>query len=217
MSKKHANEQLQEELNEVIEESEISDETTEAEAEVSDSEKEKNEIAEVVAKLNQECQEYKDKYVRAHAEMENLRRRTQTELEKSAKYAVSDFAKNMLSIADNLSRAMSVITDDHKQDTGIKTFYEGIEMTQKELLNVFDRYGVTPIEALNQPFNPNLHQAVQEIDDPSKPTGTVVQEFQTGYMISDRVLRPSMVVTSKGGPKSDDFGKPNGCKIDTSA
>ena len=72
--------------------------------------------------------------------MENLRRRTQTELEKSAKYAVSDFAKNMLSIADNLSRAMSVITDDHKQDTGIKTFYEGIEMTQKELLNVFDRY-----------------------------------------------------------------------------
>ena len=161
-----------------------------------------DEDAEKIAALTEEVAKLKDSYLRSQAEMENLRRRTRTELEKSSKYAVSAFAGDLLSVADNLKRALSAIPAEAMNDAAVKNIVVGLEMTQKDLSRALEKNGVTPVDSLGKVFDPNIHKVVQEVEDPSKPAGTIVQEWQTGYMIGDRVLREAVVVVSKGGTRA---------------
>ena len=161
-----------------------------------------DEDAEKIAALTEEVAKLKDSYLRSQAEMENLRRRTQTELEKRSKYAVSAFAGDLLSVADNLKRALSAIPAEAMNDAAVKNIVVGLEMTQKDLSRALEKNGVTPVDSLGKVFDPNVHKVVQEVEDPSKPAGTIVQEWQTGYMIGDRVLREAVVVVSKGGARA---------------
>lgn len=161
-----------------------------------------DEDAEKIAALTEEVAKLKDSYLRSQAEMENLRRRTQTELEKRTKYAVSAFAGDLLSVADNLKRALNAIPAEAMNDAAVKNIVVGLEMTQKDLSRALEKNGVTPVDSLGKVFDPNVHKVVQEVEDPSKPAGTIVQEWQTGYMIGDRVLREAVVVVSKGGARA---------------
>ena len=155
-----------------------------------------------IAELEAEVAKLKDAYVRAHAEMENVRKRAEAEVGKARKFAVADFAKEMLSVADNLGRALQAVPEDRKEaDDVLKTLAEGVDMTGKGLVSALAKFGIRPVEAQGKPFDPNLHQAMMEIDDPSQPSGTVVMVMQDGYVLHDRLLRPAMVGVSKGGPK----------------
>lgn len=169
----------------------------------------------ITVKLQEEVDKYKDLYIRAHAEMENLRRRTQQELEKRSKFAVSSFAQDLLPVNDNLSRAMASIPEDAKENDLMKNLIIGLELTQKELNSALEKNNITPIESVGRVFDPNLHKVAQEIDDPSKPAGTIIQEWQKGYMIGgDRVLREAVVIVTKGGPVAGQ--DPEKVHIDTS-
>lgn len=151
-------------------------------------------------RLKSEVEKFKDLYLRSQAEMENLRRRTQQELEKRTKFAISSFAHDILTVNDNLSRAMASIPETEKENQSdfIKNLLIGLELTQKELNTALEKNKVTAIESLGHVFDPNLHKVVQEVDDPSKPSGTIVQEWQKGYMIGgDRVLREAVVVVTR--------------------
>lgn len=145
-----------------------------------------------------EIAELKDKVLRTMAEMENLRRRTEREREDAVKYAAGKFAKDILSVADNLRRALDAVATNN--DPAVKNLATGVEATERELLAVFERHGIKRIEALGARFDPNLHQAVFEVPDPSQTAGTVVQVAMAGYLIGDRLLRPAMVGVAKGGP-----------------
>ena len=154
--------------------------------------------------LKAEVAKFKDLYVRAEAEMENLRRRTQKELENRSKFAVSSFAKDLLPVGDNLTRAMAALPESERENEQIKNLMIGLDLTQKDLAQALEKNGVTAIESVGLVFDPNKHKVVQEIDDPTKPAGTIIQEWQKGYMIGgDRVLREAVVVVTKGGPRAD--------------
>jgi molecular chaperone GrpE len=156
-----------------------------------------------IAALRAEVGELKDKLLRAHAEVENIRKRSEREKEDTSKYAVSRFARDIVNVGDNFRRAIDAVpAGAAEQDPALKSFLEGVTMTERELLNVLERYGIKRVQPLNEPFNPHLHQAVMEIARTDVPSGTVVQVFQAGFTIEDRVLRPAMVAVSKGGPKS---------------
>ncbi len=144
----------------------------------------------------------KDRLLRAVAEMENLRKRSERERTDTGKYAISNFARDMLIVGDNLSRALETIQGHgaDKAQEDITHLVEGVEMTQREMLNIFERHGIKKLEPKGERFDPNLHQAMFEIPDPSVPNGTVAQVVQVGYMIADRILRPAMVGIAKGGP-----------------
>lgn len=154
--------------------------------------------------------EMRDKLLRTMADMENLRRRTEREKADTARYAISNFARDVLTIGDNLKRVIEhVPADAAAQDPALKSFLEGVELTERELLNMMERHGVTSIEPLGQRFDPNSQQAMYEVPNTDVPEGTVVEVMQAGYMIGDRCLRPALVAVSKGGakptaqPKSD--------------
>lgn len=149
--------------------------------------------------LKEELATTKDQLLRALADVENVRKRAQREKEETAQYAISKFATDLLSVADNFDRAIQSLqsSDDSGESAALKPLLEGVEITQKELAQVFKKHKIEGIEAMNQAFDPNLHQAVVEVDDPSVDPGTVVQEMQKGYTISGRLLRPSMVAVSK--------------------
>ena len=148
-----------------------------------------------------EIAEYKDKALRAVAEMENYRRRADKEREDVAKYAISNFAREMLPIADNLRRALdSQPTAEGDNAALLKAFVSGVELTERELLAVFERFGVKKIAPLGEKFDHNFHQAMFELEDPNQPPGIVVQVMQPGYLLKDRLLRPALVAVSKGGP-----------------
>ncbi len=153
---------------------------------------------EIVA-LQKEVTDLKDKYMRTYAEMENVKRRCQMEIQQKAKVAIGDFALDVLPVADNLSRALDApIPDDLKENDFIKNLILGLQMTQKSLLHALEQNGVRPIDSLGQPFDPNTQKAIQQIEDDSVADGTVVQEWQKGYRIGDdRVLREAMVIVSK--------------------
>src|SRR6185503_558779 len=135
---------------------------------------------------------------------ENLRKRTEREVADSRVYGISSFARDILGVADNMHRAMQALDDElrAKADDATKALLEGVELTERELMNVLEKHGVKRIEPLNQKFDPNRHQAMFEVEDPSVPSGTVVQVMQSGYLIGERVLRPAMVAVSKGGAKA---------------
>jgi molecular chaperone GrpE len=147
--------------------------------------------------------EMRDRLLRTLADMENLRRRTEREKSDTARYAISSFARDVLTVGDNLKRTIDhVPADAAAQDPALKSFLEGVELTERELLNVLERHGVTRIEPLGQRFDPNCHQAMYEVQNADVPEGTVVDVMQSGYVIGDRCLRPALVAVAKGGTKA---------------
>ena len=145
--------------------------------------------------------ELQDKLLRALAEAQNVRRRAQQDVERERKFGIERFAKDVLSVADNLGRALSVLPDNtDATDPALRNVIVGVQATERELLSVLERHGVTRIESLGKPFNPEFHQAMMEVEDATVPAGTVVQEMAPGYLIAGRLLRAAMVAVSKGGP-----------------
>ncbi|HEV7277823.1 MAG TPA: nucleotide exchange factor GrpE [Devosiaceae bacterium] len=158
----------------------------------------------VVEELQTQNAELTDRLLRLAAEMENLRKRSERDLADTRAYAITGFARDMLTATDSLSRALMVLPAETREnaDGTLKSLIEGIEMTEREMQRLLSKHGVTPIEAEGQKFDPHRHQAMFEVPDPSRPEGTVVQVVQAGFAIGDRVLRPAMVGVAKGGPKA---------------
>jgi molecular chaperone GrpE len=155
-----------------------------------------------IAELEAEIVALKDQLLRAVAETENVRRRGQREREDTAKYAAANFARDIVSVADNLGRALEAVSDEmRKENDSVDGLATGVELTQKELDAAFERHDIKRIEPLGEAFDHNLHQAMFEVEDASQPAGTVVQLMQAGYVMRDRLLRPAMVGISKGGAK----------------
>ena len=154
--------------------------------------------------LDRELAETKDRLLRTLADMDNMRKRTEREVADARVYGISTFARDILGVADNMHRAMQALDDElrAKADEATKALLEGVELTERELMNVLEKHGVKRIEPMGQKFDPNRHQAMYEIEDASVPSGTVVQVMQAGYMIGERVLRPALVAVSKGGAKA---------------
>ena len=154
--------------------------------------------------LDSELAECKDRLLRTLADMDNMRKRTEREVADARIYGISNFARDILGVADNMHRAMAALDDElrAKADEPTKVLLEGVELTERELMNVLEKHGVKRIEPLGQKFDPNRHQAMYEIEDASVPVGTVVQVMQAGYLIGDRMLRPALVAVAKGGGKA---------------
>ncbi len=163
------------------------EETTSAEGEVD------------VAALLAENAELKEKLLRAMADMDNLRKRLEREKEEAVKYAAAQFARDMLSVSDNLSRALEAVPPEKREEGSefLKNLIEGVEMTLKELLNTFERHNIRRIRPMGEKFDPNFHEAMFEVTDTDAETGTVVHVMQDGYTHHDRVLRPAMVGVAK--------------------
>jgi len=161
-------------------------------------------IAALVETLARENAEHKDRLLRTLAEMENLRKRTDREVSDMRQYGIASFARDVLAVADNMERALEALDAELREaaDPGIKALLDGVELTERELLKVLEKHGVKQYEPKKgDKFDPNLHQAMYELPDPSQPAGTVAQVVQPGYMIGERMLRPALVGVAKGGPK----------------
>jgi len=160
-----------------------------------------------VAVLEAEVASLKDQLLRSMAETENVRRRAQRDREDSVKYAAVPVIKDLLGVADNLQRALeSVPQEQVAENEPMKNLRLGVEMTLKELQSVFERHAIKTVNPLGERLDPHLHEAMYEIEDASKPAGTVVQIIQPGYTLHDRLLRPARVGISKGGPKPGTAG-----------
>ncbi|WFU04589.1 nucleotide exchange factor GrpE (plasmid) [Rhizobium sp. CB3171] len=159
---------------------------------------------EALERLLKENEELKDRALRVAAEMENLRRRTTRDVHDARTYAVANFALDMLSVSDNLRRALDAILAEAKAcgDAGFKALIEGVDLTERAMLLALGRHGVKKLVPEGEKFDPNFHQAMFEVPSPEVPAGTVVQVVQPGYTIGDRVLRPAMVGVAKGGPEA---------------
>lgn len=147
-----------------------------------------------------EIDKLKEQVLRALAEAENTRRRMQKELDEARKYSVSAFAKEMLGISDNFTRALEAVPKDEAESQTLKNLVTGVQAVERQLAAAFEQFGIKKIDPLGQPFDPHLHRVMMEQEDLSKPAGTVLQVFQPGYMIHDRLLREAQVVVTKGGP-----------------
>ena len=159
----------------------------------------------VLEALQAENVELKDRSLRTLAEMENLRRRTEREVGDAKTYGVTSFARDMLTFADNLRRAIDAVPM-HVRDSAdpiLKSFVEGIELTERDFLSRLGRFGVKKLEPMGKRFDPNMHEALFEIPDDTVASGTVKQVVEQGFSIGDRVLRPAKVGVSRGGPKPD--------------
>ena len=157
-----------------------------------------------VEALAKELAEARDRTLRTLAEMENLRKRTAKEVSDARAYGITGFARDVLDIADNLQRALDAVPAETRElaDPMLKTLIEGVELTERSLLNALEKNGVKKFDPSGEKFNPNFQQAMYEVPDPSVPAGTVVQVVQAGYTIGERVLRPALVGVSKGGAKA---------------
>jgi molecular chaperone GrpE len=151
-----------------------------------------------LAALQAELAEAKAATLYAQAETQNVRRRLEKDAQDARAYAATNFARDILSVADNLSRALDAIPQAMRDDEANKGLVIGLEATQRELMSVFDRGGIKKIESVGQPLDPNRHQAMLEIAS-DEAAGTIIQEMQAGYMIKDRLLRPAMVAVAKAG------------------
>jgi molecular chaperone GrpE len=154
--------------------------------------------------LAKEAADARDKMLRTLAEMENLRKRTAREVADARTYGISGFARDVLDIADNLQRALDAVPVEAREsaDAGLKALIEGVELTERSLLNALEKHGVKKFDPMGEKFDPNFQQAMFEVPDASVPSGTVVQVVQAGYTIGERVLRPALVGVSKGGAKA---------------
>jgi molecular chaperone GrpE len=165
--------------------------------------------AQIIEALAAENTDLKDRLLRLAAEMENLRKRMAREVDDTRSYAITKFARDMLTATDSLSRALLVLPPETREtaDGPLKSLIDGIELTEREMQRLLAVHGVKPIEAEGQKFDPHKHQAMFEVPDPTRPEGTVVTVVQAGFAIGDRVLRPAMVGVAKGGAASP---PPNG-------
>ena len=154
--------------------------------------------AEITA-LKEEAGKLKDQLLRTLAEMDNLRKRMEREKAEATLYAASNFARDILSVSDNMDRALATAEADHLKEATepVKNLVAGVEMTRRELLNVFERHGIKRVDPMGEKFDPHFHQAVYEVPTNEQPPGTVVQVLQAGFKIGDRVLRPAMVGVAK--------------------
>jgi molecular chaperone GrpE len=154
--------------------------------------------------LKEENAQLKDKLLRTLADMENLRKRLEREKAEATLYAASNFARDLLSVADNFSRALAAVTPEQRAaaDEMSSNLVAGIEVTERELINVLERHGIRRIDAMGQKFDPNMHQAMFEVPTADHPAGTVVQVMQNGYAIGTRCLRPALVGVAKA-PAND--------------
>jgi molecular chaperone GrpE len=157
------------------------------------------------AALEAENASLKDRLLRTLADMENLRRRGEKDIADARTYAMTNFARDMVNVADNLRRAIESVPADARQavEGALKSVLEGIELTERDLINTLERHGIKKLDPVGQKFDPNFHQAMMEIQDANVPSGTVTQVIQTGFAIGERVLRPALVGVAKGGPKAD--------------
>ncbi|GAA5096778.1 nucleotide exchange factor GrpE [Bartonella acomydis] len=166
-------------------------------------EEEKSEFIDPVVALQEENKELKDQLLRLAADMENLRRRTTRDVSDARTYSIANFARDMLSVSDNLNRALEAIPEGAKEnDAGLKTLAEGVEMTERAMIAALERHGVQKIHPEGQKFDPHFHQAMFEIPNSDVPDNTVQQVVQAGYIIGERVLRPAIVGVAKGGTKN---------------
>uniref|UniRef100_A0ACD5YHK2 Uncharacterized protein n=1 Tax=Avena sativa TaxID=4498 RepID=A0ACD5YHK2_AVESA len=169
---------------------------------------------ELLTSKDEEIKDMKDKVLRSYAEMENVIARTKRESENSKKFAVQNFSKSLLDVADNLARASSAVKEsfsklDTSEDSSgavplLKTLLEGVDMTDKQLGEVFKKFGVEKFDPLNEKFDPERHYAIFQMPDDSKPAGTVAAVVKVGYMLHDRVLRPAEVGVTEGGPSEEE-------------
>ena len=161
-------------------------------------EKERNDLKKEISP-DEEILNLKDKIARAYAEMENQRRRYEKERDDAFEYGGFSFAKETLNLLDNLERSKTILENDEeiKDKKGLKKIIEHIDIIHNDMLSIFKKNNIEPIKAINKKLDPNLHQAMMEIEDSSKDPGTIVQEIQKGFMMKDRLLRPSLVGVSK--------------------
>ena len=155
-------------------------------------------LEERLAAAEAEAADAKDKLLRALAETENVRRRAQREREDAARYGASNFAKDLINVADNLRRALASVPEDRVEDDLTRTLLQGVDATERELLAAFERHGIRRIDPMGERFDHNFHQAIMEVENSGQPGGTVVQVLQPGYAMHDRLLRPAMVGVAKG-------------------
>jgi molecular chaperone GrpE len=159
-----------------------------------------------------EAAEFKDKALRAMAEVENIRRRAQRERDDAVKYAATNIARDLLSVADNLSRALASVNEAQIADETTRNLLTGVAATERELLAAFEKNGIKRIDPKGERFDHNFHQAIFEVENAGKPAGTVIEVLQPGYVLHDRLLRPAMVGVAKGAPAASypdqDEGEP---------
>ena len=154
-----------------------------------------------LARKDAEIAQLKDQLLRALAETENTRKRAERDRDDTAKFTVSNFARDMLAVADNLKRAVDSVPADAKAgNAALATLLEGVELTDRQVAGLFEKHGIQRLAPIDQPFDPNLHQAMFEVPGTGKPAGTVVQVLQAGFTIHGRLLRPAMVGVAKGDP-----------------
>src|SRR5215831_11131385 len=162
------------------------------------------EAADPVAEATREAAEFKNRLLRALADMENLRKRTEREVLDARVYGIAGFARDVLAVADNMHRALEAIGPDLREsaDPKVKALIEGVELTERELLKILEKNGVKKFSPQGEKFDPNVHQAMYELPTSDQPPGQVAQVIQAGYMIGDRVLRPALVAVSRAAQKS---------------
>ncbi|MFZ2998044.1 nucleotide exchange factor GrpE [Sphingobium sp.] len=177
--------------NQNVENTEVVDQLPQEDTPVADA------SAERIAALEAEIATAKQDILYAHADTQNVRRRLEKELADTRAYAATAFARDMLSVADNLSRALAAIPVDLREDDKVKGLVVGLEATGRELDSIFGRNGISKIESVGQPLDPNKHQAMMEVPSADAEPGTILVEMQAGYMIKDRLLRPAMVSVAK--------------------
>lgn len=167
----------------------------------------------LIIALEEQVAQLRDQALRALAEAENVRRRTEREKEQVKLYAAGGLAKELLNAVDNLRRALDAAPADRESlDDSVKNLIVGVEMTEREVLAAFEKSGIKRIAPIGERFDPNLHQAVFEVENSGKPAGTVVQLLAPGYVLHDRLLRAAMVGVAKGGPATGDHPR-----VDTTA
>ena len=199
---------MSEENNNKIEEQDLENPTSEKEEQVSEEPKDQAEAEisseDLIEKLNEEITSLKDQRLRAIAELENFRKRAEKDQADALKYGISNFAKEIINIRDNIERAQSSISDEAKNNEAIKSVIEGIDLIAQSVVSTFEKIGIKKIESLNEKFDHNLHQAMMEIENEELEPGTIVQELIPGYTLHDRLLRPAMVGVSKKSKKNED-------------
>ena len=189
----------QKEENEVTEEQEnenTNESPSESDAPISDED--------IILKQNEEISDLKDQRLRAIAELENFRKRAEKDQSDALKYGVTNFAKEIINIRDNIERAQSSISDEVKTNEAVKSVVEGLDLIAQATVSTFEKIGIKKVESINQKFDHNLHQAMMEIEKDDIEPGTIVQELLPGYTLHDRLLRPAMVGVSKKTQENQD-------------
>jgi molecular chaperone GrpE len=169
-------------------------------------------LEERLVQARAEAADLKDRLLRALAETENVRRRAERDRSDATKYGVTQLARDLLDVADNLRRALDSVPESQVRDDATRNLLAGVAATERALLASFERHGIRRVDPKGERFDHNFHQAIFEVENTGKPAGTVVEVLQPGYILHDRLLRPAMVGVAKGEPKRDsgDGGPPGG-------